>query len=77
MPDDLRGRLSGINIAVVAGGPRIGDVEAGFVAAVFSPTVSVVSGGVLCVVGRRAARFARPRVRALPARRRAARCATS
>ena len=51
VPDDLRGRLSGINIAVVAGGPRIGDVEAGFVAAVFSPTVSVVSGGVLCVVG--------------------------
>ena len=51
VPDDLRGRLSGINIAVVAGGPRIGDVEAGFVAAVFSPMVSVVSGGVLCVVG--------------------------
>ncbi len=51
VPDDLRGRLSGINIAVVAGGPRIGDVEAGLVAAAFSPTVSVVSGGVLCVVG--------------------------
>jgi predicted MFS family arabinose efflux permease len=51
VPDDLRGRLSGINIAVVAGGPRIGDVEAGLVAAAFSPMVSVVSGGVLCVVG--------------------------
>ncbi len=51
VPDDLRGRLSGINIAVVAGGPRIGDVEAGFVAAVFSPQASVVSGGLLCVVG--------------------------
>jgi predicted MFS family arabinose efflux permease len=51
VPDDLRGRLSGINIAVVAGGPRIGDVEAGFVAAVFSPTASVVSGGIMCLVG--------------------------
>jgi MFS family permease len=51
VPDDLRGRLSGIHITVVAGGPRIGDAEAGFVAAVFSPMVSVVSGGVLCVVG--------------------------
>jgi MFS family permease len=51
VPDSLRGRLSGIHITVVAGGPRIGDVEAGAVAAVFSPTVSVVSGGVLCVVG--------------------------
>jgi MFS family permease len=51
VPDELRGRLSGINIAVVAGGPRIGDVEAGFVAAVFSPQASVVSGGLLCVAG--------------------------
>lgn len=51
VPDDLRGRLSGIHITVVAGGPRIGDAEAGFAAAAFGPTVSVVSGGVLCVVG--------------------------
>jgi MFS family permease len=51
VPDDLRGRLSGIHITVVAGGPRIGDAEAGLVAAVFTPTVSVVSGGVLCVAG--------------------------
>jgi len=35
----------------VAGGPRIGDAEAGFVAAAFSPTVSVVSGGLLCLAG--------------------------
>ena len=65
VPDDLRGRLSGIHITVVAGGPRIGDAEAGFVAAAFSPTVSVVSGGVLCVVGVGAPRSARARVRAL------------
>jgi MFS family permease len=51
VPDDLRGRLSGIHITVVAGGPRIGDAEAGLVAAVFTPTISVVSGGVLCVAG--------------------------
>lgn len=51
VPDDLRGRLSGIHITVVAGGPRIGDAEAGFVAAAFSPTVSVVSGGLLCIAG--------------------------
>jgi MFS family permease len=51
VPDDLRGRLSAVHILVVAGGPRIGDVEAGVVASVFTPTVSVVSGGVICVVG--------------------------
>ena len=50
-PDDLRGRLAGIHILVVTGGPRIGDVEAGVVATLTSPTISVVSGGLLCIVG--------------------------
>jgi MFS family permease len=51
VPDRLRGRLSSVQIAVVAGGPRLGDFEAGAVAAVTSPQFSVVSGGVLCVLG--------------------------
>jgi MFS family permease len=51
VPDDLRGRLSGIHIMVVGGGPRIGDAEAGLAASAFSPGVSVVSGGILCVLG--------------------------
>ena len=59
-PDDLRGRLSGIHILVVTGGPRLGDVEAGIVAALTSPTVSVVSGGLLCVVGVGALALAAP-----------------
>lgn len=51
VPDTLRGRLSGIHILVVTGGPRLGDLEAGLVAQAFSPTVSVVSGGLLCIAG--------------------------
>jgi MFS family permease len=52
VPDSLRGRLNGIHILVVTGGPRIGDFEAGMVAAAFnSATISVVSGGVACIVG--------------------------
>jgi MFS family permease len=51
VPDRLRGRLSSIQIAVVAGGPRLGDFEAGVVASVTTPQISVVSGGVLCVLG--------------------------
>src|SRR6476469_3800385 len=51
VPDALRGRMSGIHIKVVAGGPRIGDLEGGLVASVFSPTVSVVGGGLICVIG--------------------------
>jgi hypothetical protein len=49
--DDVRGRLSAIHILVVTGGPRLGDLEAGLVAGAFTPFVSVVSGGVACVVG--------------------------
>jgi MFS family permease len=50
-PDSLRGRLMGVQVAVVAGGPRLGDLEAGAVATAFGDTVSVVSGGLLCVAG--------------------------
>jgi MFS family permease len=51
IPDELRGRLSAFNIFVVAGGPRVGDFEGGVVASIFTPEVSVVSGGLLCLVG--------------------------
>jgi len=51
VPDALRGRLSGLQIAVVTGGPRVGDLEAGAVAAAFGDTVSVVSGGLACIAG--------------------------
>lgn len=51
VPDSLRGRLSAIHIAVVTGGPRLGDAEAGAVAALAGPRVSVVSGGLACVAG--------------------------
>ncbi len=51
VPDALRGRLSGLQTAVVTGGPRIGDVESGAVATVFGDTVSVVSGGLACIAG--------------------------
>jgi MFS family permease len=50
-PDRLRGRLFGIHILVVTGGPRLGDVEGGLVARLASPTFSVVFGGIACVVG--------------------------
>jgi MFS family permease len=50
-PDRLRGRISGIHILVVTGGPRLGDVEAGVVARLVSPTFSVVSGGLACIAG--------------------------
>lgn len=50
-PDELRGRVSSMHMAVVAGGPRLGDLEAGVVAALTSVRFSVISGGLACVLG--------------------------
>jgi MFS family permease len=50
-PDEMRGRVWSIFTFVVAGGPRLGDVESGAVASAVSPQFSVVSGGLLCVAG--------------------------
>jgi MFS family permease len=50
-PDEMRGRLMGLQMAVVTAGPRLGDAEAGLVASAFGPVASVVSGGLACVAG--------------------------
>ena len=43
--------MSAFQLMVVTTGPRLGDLEAGAVAALVNPVFSVVSGGVACVVG--------------------------
>jgi MFS family permease len=50
-PDELRGRVSSIHILVVTSGPRLGDIEAAAAAAVIGAQASVISGGILCVLG--------------------------
>ena len=50
-PDHLRGRVMSIHTLVVTSGPRVGDAEAAAVAAIAGPQFSVVSGGVLCLIG--------------------------
>lgn len=50
-PDEMRGRVTGIEFAQVASAPSLGNVEAGAVAAVTNVRFSIVSGGVLSVVG--------------------------
>jgi len=51
IPDALRGRLAGIELVSYMSGPLLGHAEAGAVAALFGVRASVVSGGVLCVIG--------------------------
>ena len=50
-PPDMMGRLHGVELTVVASGPSLGDLEAGFVASLTSVRFSVVSGGIFCIVG--------------------------
>ncbi|WP_328904311.1 MFS transporter [Streptomyces sp. NBC_00441] len=50
VPDELRGRLQGVFIVVVAGGPRLGDFVAGSVADLTSPGLAVTGGGIACAV---------------------------
>ena len=49
--DEMRGRLQGVFIVVVAGGPRIGDVVHGAAAAAAGTAVAAAGGGVLVIVG--------------------------
>jgi MFS family permease len=50
-PDHMQGRLSGVELMVVASGPALGDLEAGAVAAFTGLRFSVVSGGFACIAG--------------------------
>lgn len=61
IPDEYRGRLAGIEQISYMSGPLLGNAEAGLVAGLTSVRASVVSGGVLCVVGSVALALALPR----------------
>ena len=49
-PDEMRGRLGGVFIVVVAGGPRLGDGRAGLFASWFGLQPAVWTGGLLVIV---------------------------
>ena len=49
-PDRLRGRMIGVNMVFFIGGPQLGEFEAGVVASWLGAVVSVVSGGLGCLL---------------------------
>lgn len=49
-PDAMRGRLQGVFIVVVAGGPRLGDLMLGSVGEAVGENTAAVAGGLACVV---------------------------
>ncbi|MEO8207795.1 MAG: hypothetical protein ABI598_02075, partial [Chloroflexota bacterium] len=50
-PDELRGRVASIHLLVVTSGPQVGDIEAALLASAIGAQLSVISGGLLCLVG--------------------------
>jgi MFS family permease len=48
-PDELRGRLQGVFIVVVAGGPRLGDAVMGTTASLVGEQVAIIAGGLACI----------------------------
>ncbi len=48
-PDEFRGRISAVNAMFVIGGPMLGQFESGLVGGLFTPMISVVSGGLVCI----------------------------
>jgi MFS family permease len=51
IPDELRGRLAGIEMLSYSSGPTLGNVEAGILERLVGLRSSIVAGGALCIVG--------------------------
>lgn len=49
-PDAMRGRMTSVNMVFFMGGPQLGELEAGLVAQAFGAPLSVVTGGIGCVI---------------------------
>lgn len=60
VPDNLRGRMTSIYIVVVAGGPRLGDLQLGAMAALLGPTAAITAGGIACIAATGAVAAWRP-----------------
>jgi len=50
-PDELRGRVTAADYVVGAGGGQIGNLEAGALGSLTSPTISALSGGLATIAG--------------------------
>jgi MFS family permease len=49
-PDEIRGRMTSVNMIFFMGGPQLGEMEAGVVANLWGGPFSVVSGGIGCLL---------------------------
>jgi MFS family permease len=62
-PDELRGRMTSVNMIFFMGGPQLGELEAGLMAALFSAPISVITGGLGCLIAVAATAWKAPTLR--------------
>ncbi|MEK6334982.1 MAG: MFS transporter [Acidobacteriota bacterium] len=62
-PNNLRGRMTSINMIFFMGGPQLGELEAGTLAAIAGAPLSVVTGGAACLIAATIALSAAKRLR--------------
>ena len=62
-PDEMRGRMVSINQIFFAGGPQLGEVEAGAVASAFGTPFAIISGGIGCIIAVAVVAFKWPALR--------------
>jgi MFS family permease len=63
-PDEIRGRMTGVNMVFFMGGPQLGELEAGLVANWIGAPLSVVTGGLGCLAATAWVAASTPRLRA-------------
>ena len=62
-PDGMRGRMVGINMIFFMGGPQLGELEAGLVANWIGAPLSVITGGIGCLIATGVIAAATPEIR--------------
>jgi MFS family permease len=62
-PDELRGRMVAVNMLFFAGGPQLGEIEAGVAARLLGAPLSVAAGGLACVLATGAVAAVTPELR--------------
>ncbi len=63
-PDHLRGRMTGVNMMFFMGGPQLGELEAGLVANAVGAPLSVITGGIACMIATATVAWRTPGLRA-------------
>jgi MFS family permease len=51
IPNELRGRLAGVEMISYLSGPLLGNARAGWVASMSTNQISIISGGIICFIG--------------------------